>query len=57
MIKLESSTTELFDKGSYQGNWGDQGDGTYNNPVLAGDYSDPDIIRVGKDYFLISSTF
>lgn len=56
MIKLESSTTNIFDEGSYQGNWGDQGNGNYNNPVLAGDFSDPDIIRVGKDYFLICST-
>lgn len=39
------------------GIWGDQGDGTYRNPVLFGDYSDPDCIRVGEDYFLICSEF
>ena len=39
------------------GKWGDQGDGTYRNPILPSDYSDPDVIRVGKDYYLISSTF
>ena len=27
--------------------WGDQGNGTYKNPVLNADYSDPDVIRVG----------
>lgn len=27
----------------------DQGDGTYKNPVLFADYSDPDAIRVGDD--------
>ncbi|WP_261306625.1 hypothetical protein [Paenibacillus andongensis] len=27
---------------SKKGAWGDQGDGTYVNPVLPGDYSDPD---------------
>lgn len=35
----------------------DQGDGTYKNPVLNADYSDPDAIRVGDDYYLISSSF
>ncbi len=39
------------------GHWGDQGDRTYRNPVLSGDYSDPDPIRVGDDYYMISSTF
>lgn len=37
--------------------WGDQGDGTYRNPILPGDFSDPDVIRVGSDYYLIISTF
>ena len=35
----------------------DRGDGTYVNPVLYADYSDPDVIRVGDDYFMISSSF
>ncbi len=35
----------------------DQGDGTYRNPVLHADYSDPDVVRVGPDYFLTSSSF
>lgn len=39
------------------GVWGDQGDGTYRNPVLNADYSDPDVIRVGSDYYLVSSEF
>lgn len=37
--------------------WGDQGDGTYRNPVLPSDYSDIDCIRVGSVYYAISSTF
>lgn len=37
--------------------WGDRGDGTYANPVLPSDYSDPDCICVGDDYYAISSTF
>lgn len=35
----------------------DQKNGTYNNPVIDADYSDPDAIRVGDDYYLIASSF
>ncbi len=35
----------------------DNGDGTYKNPVLHSDYSDPDAIRVEDDYYMISSSF
>ncbi|WP_318209320.1 glycoside hydrolase 43 family protein [Streptomyces sp. SJL17-1] len=36
---------------------GDLGDGTYRNPVLAADWSDPDVVRVGEDYHLTASSF
>ena len=42
--------------GAWQ-HWGAQGDGTYRNPVIPADYSDLDCIRVGKDYYAVSSTF
>lgn len=35
----------------------DNGDGTYRNPILYADYSDPDVIRVGKDYYMTASSF
>ena len=35
----------------------DNGDGTYKNPVINADYSDPDAVRVGDDYYMISSSF
>jgi beta-xylosidase len=35
----------------------DRGDGTYQNPVLNADYSDPDAVRVGDDFYLVSSSF
>ncbi|MFZ5494766.1 MAG: glycoside hydrolase 43 family protein [Verrucomicrobiota bacterium] len=35
----------------------DLADGRYRNPVLHADYSDPDAIRVGEDYYLVSSSF
>ncbi|MEU1005068.1 family 43 glycosylhydrolase [Streptomyces tibetensis] len=39
------------------GKWGDQGDGTYVNPIVPADLSDWDCIRVGDDYYGITSTF
>ncbi|MES2445926.1 MAG: glycoside hydrolase 43 family protein [Bacteroidota bacterium] len=35
----------------------DLGNGTYKNPVLDADYSDPDAIRVGEDFYMVSSSF
>lgn len=35
----------------------DQGNGTYKNPILYADYSDPDACRVGDDYYMTSSSF
>lgn len=38
--------------------WGsDLGNGMYRNPVLYADYSDPDVIRVGDDYYMTASSF
>src|SRR3984957_12040296 len=31
--------------------------GTYHNPILFADYSDPDVIRDGANYYLVASTF
>lgn len=35
----------------------DKGNGTYVNPVINADYSDPDVVAVGDDYYLTSSSF
>lgn len=35
----------------------DRGNGTYQNPVLYADYSDPDACRVGDDFYMTSSSF
>ena len=32
-------------------------DGNYRNPILYADYSDPDVIRVGEDFFMTASSF
>lgn len=37
--------------------WGDQDNGTYKNPILNADYSDPDVIRVGSKYYMVASDF
>jgi beta-xylosidase len=35
----------------------DNGDGTYKNPVIFADYSDPDVIRVGNNFYMTASSF
>ena len=35
----------------------DLGNGTYRNPILAGDYADPSVVRVGDDYYMTHSSF
>src|SRR5262245_65163001 len=35
----------------------DRGDGTYRNPILHADYSDPDVVRVGEDFYMTASSF
>jgi len=53
VVSAIAQTTNLLSKV-----WAaDNGDGTYTNPVLYADYSDPDAIRVGDDYYLVASSF
>lgn len=35
----------------------DQGDGTYINPIIHADYADPDVVRVGDDFYMTASSF
>jgi len=35
----------------------DNGDGTYRNPIIHADYSDPDVVRAGEDFYMVSSSF
>ena len=34
----------------------DNGDGTFTNPILWGDWADPDVIRVGDDFYMSSTS-
>lgn len=36
--------------------WGDQGNGTFNNPVLWADYNNPDVIRAGADFYMVAAS-
>ena len=54
MYKLQ----EAFMYQEFNGPWiGDNENGTYKNPILLSDYSDPDVIRVGKDFYMVASSF
>lgn len=35
----------------------DQKDGTYINPIIHADYSDPDVCAVGDDFYMTASSF
>lgn len=35
----------------------DNGNGTYTNPILYSDYSDPDVVLVGNKYYMTASSF
>ena len=35
----------------------DLGNGKYKNPILDADYSDPDAVRVGSDFYMVASSF
>lgn len=58
-LLLSVSTNLLFSQTPYVSKvWvPDNGDGTYKNPIINADYSDPDAIRVGNDYYLTASSF
>lgn len=37
------------------GSWGDQGNGTFNNPILNSNYPDSDVEKFGDKWYMISS--
>ncbi|HEY6144292.1 MAG TPA: glycoside hydrolase 43 family protein [Flavobacterium sp.] len=57
LISIQNVTGQEI-KNSISQSWvADNGDGTYKNPILYADYSDPDAIRVGDDYYMTASSF
>lgn len=60
LIVLLISIVTVFaqQKDTVSNTWvADNGDGSYKNPILHSDYSDPDVIRVGNDYYMTASSF
>jgi beta-xylosidase len=59
--KKNGSSSDLFNESLSDTNPGiwqaDNGDGTYKNPILFADYSDPDVVKVGSDYYMTASSF
>lgn len=47
----------LFAKAQYQINTNSSNSTVYLNPVFAGDYPDPSILRDGKTYYIVHSSF
>ncbi len=55
-----AAQTAKFDRFTYQGRSIEQVKpqaGEYLNPIIAGYYPDPSVTRVGKDYYLVNSSF
>lgn len=57
-ITVQTLLAQEKNENNYSKVWvADKGDGTYKNPILYADYSDPDAIRVGDDYYMTASSF
>ena len=58
LLVLTSVVTAQTSAGPVSKVWvADRGDGTYRNPILHADYSDPDAVRVGDDFYMTASSF
>lgn len=58
IIQLSAMSQDAKTNGFVSKVWvADNGNGTYKNPILHSDYSDPDAVRVGDDYYMTSSSF
>jgi beta-xylosidase len=57
ILTLIAFNKQLNAQQRHPGAWGDQLNGTYKNPILNADYSDPDVIRVGDYFYMVCSDF
>ena len=54
---VTASAAESGLRRAYPTSWtADNGNGTYSNPLFYEEFEDPDIIRVGEDYYLAGTT-
>ncbi len=56
-MALQANTPRPTARGLENQRIADQGDGTFLNPILAGDHPDPTILKDGDDYYLTCSSF
>ncbi|MEV8518163.1 family 43 glycosylhydrolase [Dyella marensis] len=52
-----AATRPAWRRGIEQQRQADAGNGTYRNPILAGDHPDPTILKDGRDYYMTFSPF
>jgi len=58
LTKAQTPTPAGQPSGAVSKVWvADRGDGTYRNPVIHADFSDPDAVRVGEDFYMTASSF
>lgn len=58
ILFIATGICSLFAQGEVSKTWvADLGNGNYQNPILYADYSDPDVCRVGDDYYMTASSF
>ncbi|CAF1512109.1 unnamed protein product [Adineta ricciae] len=55
-FKSTASAQSVTPNQIYESRFSDNGDGTFTNPFIWGDFPDTDIIRVGDDYYMICSS-
>ena len=56
LLLILAITSQMMMFAQQTGSWGDQGDGTYKNPILQTNYPDNDVIRMGDTFYMMSST-
>ncbi|MHB9055587.1 MAG: glycoside hydrolase family 43 protein [Paludibacteraceae bacterium] len=58
LLSILNLISSLYSQNNVSKVWvSDLGNGKYKNPVLNADYSDPDVCRVGEDYYMTASSF
>jgi beta-xylosidase len=57
IIAIALVQLSFFVNAQYQTSTNAKGSGYYVNPIFAGDYPDPSILRDGDDYYMVHSSF
>ena len=58
LLSAASAHVSFAQTDGVSGVWvADRGDGTYVNPIIHADYSDPDAVAVGDDFYMTASSF